>query len=162
MAPAAAASAAVAARACGPSSLTRSVRVSGPRLLLSTTSWPASTASRATVLPMFPLPMSPMVVTSGASRAPARPFPTLVLCCLGGSRALASPRAVDGQPVALAEDELRRRLAGLPVVRHLLRPGQRAHPQLGHLELLVRPAVLAHPEQRRQHRSGPPEPQVGP
>src|SRR5437588_12235785 len=75
MSPAAAASAALAARARGPSSLTRSVRVSGPRLLLSTTSWPASTASRATVLPMFPLPMSPMVVTYAASRAPAEPFP---------------------------------------------------------------------------------------
>src|SRR5437016_1778962 len=75
MSPAAAASAAVAARARGPSSLTRSVRVSGPRLLLSTTSWPASTASRAMVLPMFPLPMSPMVVTYAASRAPAEPFP---------------------------------------------------------------------------------------
>ena len=62
MSPAAAASSAVAARACGPSSATRSARVSGPRLLLRTTSWPASTASRATVLPMLPLPMSPMVV----------------------------------------------------------------------------------------------------
>jgi hypothetical protein len=54
--PAAAASSAVPARACGASSSTRSCSVSGPRLLLSTTSWPASTASRATVLPMFPLP----------------------------------------------------------------------------------------------------------
>src|SRR3954454_1318064 len=129
MSPAAAASAAVAARAWGPSWCTRSVSVSGPRLLLSTTSWPASTASRARVLPMFPLPMSPMVVTSAASRAPAEPFPTLVLCCLAGSRARASPGAVDGQPVALAEDELRGCLAGLPVVGHLLRPGQRVHPQ---------------------------------
>src|SRR3954468_761553 len=75
MSPAAAASAAVAARARGPSSLTRSVRVSGPRLLLSTTSCPASTASRATVLPMFPLPMNPMVVTWAASGAPAERFP---------------------------------------------------------------------------------------
>src|SRR3954451_21863878 len=62
MSPAAAASTAVAARARGPSRATRSVRVSGPRLLLSTTSYPASTASRATVLPMLPLPMSPIVV----------------------------------------------------------------------------------------------------
>src|SRR3954471_24320884 len=74
MSPAAAASAAVAARARGPSCFTRSVRVSGPRLLLSTTPWPASTASRATVLPMFPLPMSPMVVTFAASPVPAEPF----------------------------------------------------------------------------------------
>ena len=41
----------------------RSASVSGPRLLLSTTSWPASTASRATVEPILPLPMNPMVVT---------------------------------------------------------------------------------------------------
>src|SRR3954447_24146259 len=75
MSPAAAASTAVAARACGPRRSTRSVRVLGPRLLLSTTSWPPSTASRATVLPMFPLPISPMVVTYAASRAPAEPFP---------------------------------------------------------------------------------------
>src|SRR3954452_11477520 len=75
MSPAAAASAAVAARARGPSRPTRSVRVSGPRLLLSTTSWPASTASRATVPPMFPLPMSPMVVTYGASPPPVTPLP---------------------------------------------------------------------------------------
>ncbi len=60
--PASAASAAVAARARGPRSATRSARVSGPRLLLSTTSWPASTTSRARVLPMFPLPMRPHVV----------------------------------------------------------------------------------------------------
>src|SRR3954463_4473050 len=75
MSPAAAASVEVAARARGPSCFTRAVRVSGPRLLLSPTSWPASTASRATVLPMFPLPMSPMIVTFAASRAPAEPFP---------------------------------------------------------------------------------------
>src|SRR6478609_5292953 len=76
--PARAASSAVAARACGPSSSTRSVSVSGPRLLLSTTSWPASTASRATVLPMLPLPMKPQVVMraptrSAAGRIPPRP-----------------------------------------------------------------------------------------
>src|SRR3954447_4654612 len=60
--PAEAASSAVAARARGPRSATRSWRVSGPRLLLRTTSYPAVTASRATVLPMCPLPMSPSVV----------------------------------------------------------------------------------------------------
>src|SRR3954466_1141200 len=75
MSPAAAASAAVPARARGPSSARGGVGVSGPRLLLSPPSWRASTASRATVLPMFPLPMSPMVVTYAASRAPAEPFP---------------------------------------------------------------------------------------
>src|SRR3954468_21274390 len=75
MSPAAAASAAVAARACGPSEATRSPRVSGPRLLLSTTSWPASTASRARVLPMFPLPMSPIVVTQTANTGATRRFP---------------------------------------------------------------------------------------
>ena len=69
MSPASAASAAVAARARGPSSSTRSLSVSGPRELLSTTSWPASTASRATVLPMLPLPMSPTVVMPGEPRA---------------------------------------------------------------------------------------------
>ncbi len=42
--PGAAASAGVAARARGPSSATRSLRVCGPRELLSTTSYPAATA----------------------------------------------------------------------------------------------------------------------
>src|SRR3954471_17968627 len=77
MSPAAAASAAVAAHARGPSWATRSARVSGPRLLLSTTSWPASIASRATVLPMFPLPMSPIVVTFAGNAAAAPAFPSL-------------------------------------------------------------------------------------
>src|SRR3954447_18770343 len=78
MSPASAASKAVAARARGPSSATRSARDSGPRLLLSTTSWPAATASRATVLPMLPLPMSPMVVMSGASSRSAVSFPAVI------------------------------------------------------------------------------------
>src|SRR3954464_11428717 len=73
--PASAAPVAVAARAWGPSSATRSLSVSGPRLLLSTTSWTASTASRATVLPMCPLPMSPMVVIPAARTPPAESFP---------------------------------------------------------------------------------------
>ena len=69
-----AASAGVAARARGPSSATRSAKVSGPRLLLSTTSCPAPTTSRARVLPMFPLPMRPHVVMAGdADGAPDHP-----------------------------------------------------------------------------------------
>src|ERR1700745_1820899 len=63
--PARAASSAVAARACGPSSVTRSASVRGPRELLSTTWYPAATASRATVPPMLPLPMNPIVVMPG-------------------------------------------------------------------------------------------------
>src|SRR5579864_9115271 len=62
MSPAFAASNAVAARAFGPSSATSAVKVSGPRELLITTSYPFATASRATWLPMCPAPMSPMVV----------------------------------------------------------------------------------------------------
>src|SRR6187402_1816030 len=73
--PARAASCEPAARACGPSSPTRSASVSGPRLLLRTTSWPASTASRATVLPMFPLPMKPQVVMRAPTRWEADPIP---------------------------------------------------------------------------------------
>src|SRR6266508_2583327 len=60
--PAAAAPVGVAARARGPSSSTRSLRVCGPRELLSTTSYPAATANRATVPPRYPLPMKPIVV----------------------------------------------------------------------------------------------------
>ena len=71
---AAAASSVVAARACGPRSSARSWRVSGPRLLLRTTSCPASTASRATVLPMCPLPMSPMVVMATRTAGIGRSF----------------------------------------------------------------------------------------
>src|SRR3954447_2875831 len=74
--PAAAASSAVAARACGPSSPTSSVSVSGPRLLLSTTSWPAATARPARGPPMFPLPMSPIVVTYRANAGSAAAFPS--------------------------------------------------------------------------------------
>src|ERR1700677_1736038 len=59
--PAAAACSGGAARACGPNSATRAESVCGPRDLLSTTSKPTSTASRASVPPMFPLPMSPSV-----------------------------------------------------------------------------------------------------
>ena len=89
-----AASCVVAARACGPSSSTRSWRVSGPRLLLSTTSCPASTASRATVLPMCPLPMSPMVVmasrTAGVGRSFRRRVPTRAGRCRAGPRPVRS------------------------------------------------------------------------
>src|SRR5260370_40918854 len=67
----------VTARASGPSSAARSVRVSGPRELLSSTWCPAATASRATVPPVRPLPISPSVVmdapTPGARRSFQRP-----------------------------------------------------------------------------------------
>src|SRR5437899_2908539 len=69
--PAAAASAAVAAVARGPSSSTRSLRVSGPRELLNTTSYPAAAANRATVAPMFPLPIKPIVVISVVTATPS-------------------------------------------------------------------------------------------
>jgi len=73
--PAAAASAGVAARARGPNSSTRSLRVCGPRELLSTTSYPAATASRATVPPRFPLPMKPTVVMPLGNPGPATGIP---------------------------------------------------------------------------------------
>src|SRR5262249_26578099 len=60
--PPSAASCPVAARASGPSSAARSFSVSGPRELLSSAWWPAATASRARVPPMWPLPISPTVV----------------------------------------------------------------------------------------------------
>jgi hypothetical protein len=56
----------------GPSSPTRSLRVAGPRELLSTTSYPAATAIRATVPPMFPLPMKPTVVIPLVNPRPPR------------------------------------------------------------------------------------------
>src|ERR1700761_7651243 len=61
MPPASAVSSTFSARAIGPSSATRSFSVSGPRELLSTTVCPAATLSRATVPPILPLPMNPMV-----------------------------------------------------------------------------------------------------
>src|ERR1700684_1229316 len=69
MSPAVAASTLVAARACGPSSATRAPRVSGPRELPGTTCSPPAIASRATVAPIIPLPMSPTVVMSFTNRA---------------------------------------------------------------------------------------------
>src|SRR5450755_4349023 len=72
--PAPAASSAVAARAMGPSSLVSSLRVSGPRELLSTTACPAATASRATVLPIIPLPMNPTVAITGRTQPPSGSF----------------------------------------------------------------------------------------
>src|SRR3954470_14197379 len=63
--PAAAACRGMPARARGPSSATRSDSVRGPRELLSTTSKPASTASRPSAPPMFPLPMTPSVAMEG-------------------------------------------------------------------------------------------------
>jgi hypothetical protein len=73
--PAAAASGPVAARARGPSCSTRPASVCGPRELLSTTSSPASTASRAMVPPMCPLPMSPRVAMSAETAAGPPMFP---------------------------------------------------------------------------------------
>src|ERR1700742_2315374 len=61
MSPASAVSSTLSARAVGPSSATRSFSVSGPRELLITTVCPAATLSRATVPPILPLPMNPMV-----------------------------------------------------------------------------------------------------
>src|SRR3954451_5635869 len=59
--PASAASRGELARARGPSSLTSSFNVSGPRELLTTTSYPCRTASRASWLPMWPAPINPIV-----------------------------------------------------------------------------------------------------
>src|SRR5579863_3244944 len=67
--PDSAASCPVPARASGPSSAARSARVCGPRELLSTTGYPAATASLATVLPMRPLPISPTVVMDAVTPA---------------------------------------------------------------------------------------------
>src|SRR5450756_843265 len=72
--PSRAASAGVAALAFGPRSCTTSARVSGPLLLLSTTSWPAVRASRATVVPMFPLPMNPQAVMVTSTARPDSSF----------------------------------------------------------------------------------------
>src|SRR5215213_7112888 len=84
MSAAAAASSAVAARAFGPSRPTRSARVSGPRELLSTTSYPASIARRARVLPMWPLPTKPIVVMTRATRSAQAVFPPVF--AFGGRR----------------------------------------------------------------------------
>src|SRR5215467_15327504 len=67
----------VAARASGPSSAARSVSVSGPRELLSSTWCPAVTASRATVPPMRPLPISPTVVMDALTPGGWRSFQRL-------------------------------------------------------------------------------------
>lgn len=69
--PAAAASAAYAARADGPSSATRSVSVCGPRELAITTAYPVATAARASWLPTSPAPMMPMVVIVGVRQRAA-------------------------------------------------------------------------------------------
>src|SRR5205823_2600936 len=53
--------------ASGPSSAPRSWRVSGPRELLITTRCPAARLSRATVPPIIPLPMKPIVVMTPAN-----------------------------------------------------------------------------------------------
>ena len=69
--PARAASSGVAAQAFSPSSFTSPASVSGPRELLSTTSCPVFTASRASWLPMCPAPMKPMVAMGDWYRANA-------------------------------------------------------------------------------------------
>ena len=82
---------------------TRSERVSGPRLLLSTTSWPASTASRATVLPMFPLPMSPMVAMYAANTAAPAFFPAGQMTRLSsGTRAPSNQDAMNAPTNAVS------------------------------------------------------------
>src|ERR1700749_4060239 len=72
--PASAACPAVAAVASGPSSATRSCSVSGPRELLITTLCPAATLSRATVPPIIPLPMKPIVVMTPPTLGRSRSF----------------------------------------------------------------------------------------
>src|SRR5690242_5040398 len=113
--PAVAASCAVAARACGPSSATRSARVSGPLLLLSTTSCPAAIASRATVLPMLPLPMKPQVVIRSSTAQ-----------CVG---------SFHGVRAGEAQREARSPLGGVPgldgAAEHLRQPGDDGQTQPG-------------------------------
>src|SRR4051812_25472237 len=67
--PAAAAPAAVAAFAEGPSSSTRSFNVSGPLELAMTTSWPCAIAARAICVPTSPAPMMPMTVLASDAQA---------------------------------------------------------------------------------------------
>src|SRR4030088_1175245 len=86
MSPAAAASSTVAARAPGPSALTTSLRVSGPRELLSTTSWPSASAARATFVPMLPAPMVPRVVMLSPTWRSPGAFPHSAALHLGKHR----------------------------------------------------------------------------
>src|ERR1700691_5022759 len=93
-----------AADARGPSPAARSASVPGPRELLSTTWCPASMASRATALPIFPLPMNPTVVifsflpedphSSNALLVRVR-HPSVVLKLENGPR-VASPQRAHG------------------------------------------------------------------
>src|SRR5664280_2724325 len=109
MSPAAAASQLVAADARGPSSAAVSASASGPRELLSTTRCPAAMASRATVLPICPLPMNPTVVIFSASLQKSR---TLLMCrirCDPGS--LPSAR---GEVVAVVQIGEQAGLSGFP------------------------------------------------
>src|SRR5205085_2874535 len=69
--------------------------------------------------------------------------------------------AVDGQPRALAEAELPRRLAGLAVEGDLLLAGGDLDVERLGLELLVTGAAVADAEQRAEHRADPAEPDVG-
>src|SRR3954467_7537707 len=137
MSPAAAASVEVAARAWGPSSSTSSERVSGPRLLLSTTSWPAATASRATVLPMFPLPMSPIVVTYAANSRSASAFPS-------GRRRELADRELCALRIAHQRRPGPRVLGGAEHGGAEPLGGRRAVVPIGHREPQRRQAVLVH------------------
>src|SRR5271166_1133121 len=105
MSPASAAPSAVAARAVGPRSPTRSWSVPGSRELLSTTAWPAATASFATVLPIMPLPMNPTVVIQAGTHPAPRSFRGRVLVWAlcrglvrGGRDVRVEQRAGSGRP----------------------------------------------------------------
>src|SRR5918993_469676 len=83
--PNSAASSGVPAFASGPSSATSSSSVSGPRELLIVTRWPSWTSLLASVPPMLPAPMIPMVVGAmfvmpDATRAAENPYRRLRSC----------------------------------------------------------------------------------
>src|SRR4051812_41886920 len=72
--PRSAAPSVVSAEARSPRSATTSTSVSGPRELLSTTSYPLVMASLATACPTLPAPMKPMVVMRSQTSRPAALF----------------------------------------------------------------------------------------
>src|SRR4051812_37464102 len=97
----------VAAAARGPSCATVPVSVSEPRELLSTTWWPASMASCARVMPMFPLPISPTVVIgflSSAGGEVVAVVQTVEQAGLGGFPAEGLAGDEVGRRVALRDD----------------------------------------------------------
>src|ERR1035437_10285820 len=140
MSPACAASSGVAARACGPSSVTRSASVSGPRELLITTLYPFLTARRASWLPICPAPMSPIVFIPSPrcpSLAPARNqwtdtvAPRLSAGCRGRRRLGHESAAFDhGDDVSKVPD-VARRVAG-------------EHDEIGKLPFLHRADLVLH------------------